>query len=132
MKNIYLALLIGTFILTSCKDQKTSESVNTQDVVDKAINVIGGEQFKSSEIEFDFRDKHYIAIRDKWKFQYERIWNDSLGTIKDVLSNSGFEQPFCKNPFSIQKLRVWFDKNTLVFRTSKYFFTFFQHFLCCV
>lgn len=92
MKNIYLALLIGTFILTSCKDQKSSESVNAQDVVDKAINVIGGEQFKSSEIEFDFRDKHYKAIRDKWKFQYERIWNDSLGTIKDVLSNSGFER----------------------------------------
>ena len=92
MKNIYLTLLIGTLILTSCKDQKTSDLVNAQDVVDKAINVIGGEQFKSSEIEFDFRDKHYKAIRGKWKFQYERIWNDSLRSINDVLSNSGFQR----------------------------------------
>jgi len=92
MKNIYLTLLIGTLILTSCKDQKTSNSVNAQDVVDNAINAIGGEQFKSSEIEFDFRNKHYKALRDKWKFQYERMWKDSLNEIKDVLSNSGFQR----------------------------------------
>lgn len=92
MKNFYLILLIGTLFLSSCKDQKTSDTVNAQDVVDKAINSVGGEQFKSAEIEFDFRDRHYKAIRDKWKFQYERIWKDSLNTFRDVLSNSGFQR----------------------------------------
>ena len=92
MKHIYLSLLIGTLVLVSCKDQKTSDTVIAQDVVDKAINAIGGEQFKSSEIEFDFRDRHYKAVRNKWKFQYERLWKDSLNEIKDVLSNSGFKR----------------------------------------
>lgn len=92
MKYIYLSLIIGTLVLVSCKDQKTSHSVVAQDVVDIAIKAIGGEQFKSSEIEFDFRDIHYKAVRNKWKFQYERILRDSINTTRDILSNSGFER----------------------------------------
>ena len=92
MKTIYLFFLIGALILTSCKDQKPADLNIAQNVVDKAINYIGGEQFKTSEIEFDFRDRHYKALRNGWKFQYERIWKDSLSEFKDVLSNSGFQR----------------------------------------
>lgn len=92
MKTIQLFFLIGTLILTSCKDQKPVNLYLAQDIVDKAINAIGGEQFKNSEIEFDFRDRHYKALRNGWKFQYERIWKDSLNEIKDVLSNTGFQR----------------------------------------
>jgi len=92
MKTIYLFFLIGALILISCKDQKPADLNLAQNVVDKAINYIGGEQFKTSEIEFDFRDRHYKALRNGWKFQYERIWKDSLDEIKDVLSNTGFKR----------------------------------------
>jgi hypothetical protein len=79
-------------VLSSCKDQKETDVNLAQEVVDKAINGIGGDQFKNSEIAFDFRDRHYKATRDRWKFQYERMWEDSLGSIKDVLSNTGFQR----------------------------------------
>lgn len=92
MKYYCLFFLIGTLILTSCKDQKAADLNLAQNVIDKAINRIGGEQFKTSEIEFDFRDRRYKALRKGYKFQYERIWKDSLNVIKDVLSNSGFQR----------------------------------------
>ena len=92
MKTIYLFFLIGAFILISCKDQKPADLNLAQEVVDKAINRVGGNQFKASEIEFDFRDRHYKALRNGWKFQYERIWKGALGETKDVLSNSGFQR----------------------------------------
>lgn len=69
-------------------------------IINKSIEVSGGELFKKSTIEFDFRDKHYKAIRDNGKFQYERIFNDSLGEIKDVLNNKGFRR-FVKDSISV-------------------------------
>ncbi len=92
MKCIHLIFLIGLIILSSCKDQKEPNPDLAQQVVDKAINVVGGEGFKNSVIEFDFRNRHYKAKRDKGKFQFGRIWKDSLGMIRDVLSNSGFQR----------------------------------------
>jgi hypothetical protein len=92
MKTIHLFLLILLLILTSCKDQKAADLNIAQNVIDRAINRVGGEQFKASEIEFDFRDRHYKALRKGWKFQYERIWKDSLREFKDVLSNTGFQR----------------------------------------
>ena len=92
MKTYYFFFLMAFMVLSGCKEQKETDVNLAQKVVDKAINRIGGDQFKNSVIAFDFRDRHYIATRDQWKFQYERIWNDSLGTIKDVLSNAGFQR----------------------------------------
>lgn len=92
MKSIPKYFLILTLILTGCKDQKKVDLIRAQDIVDKAINRIGGEQFKASDIEFDFRDRHYKALRNGWKFQYERIWLGALGETKDVLSNTGFQR----------------------------------------
>ncbi|MGM5471069.1 DUF6503 family protein [Flavobacteriaceae bacterium LMO-SS05] len=92
MKRVHLIFLLGLIVLSSCKDQKETNPNLAQQVVDKAINAVGGPQIKNSVIEFDFRDRHYIATRKNWKFQYERIWADSLGEIRDVLSNSGFQR----------------------------------------
>lgn len=88
MKRILFSL---TFILiiTSCKPEKT---LTAQDIIDKTIMVSGGEKFKTSTISFDFRDMHYKAIRNNGVYQYERIFNDSLGEIRDVLSNDGFKR----------------------------------------
>jgi len=88
MKHILYSI---TFILviTSCKQE---EVLTAQDIIDKTIEVSGGEKFKASTISFNFRDIHYNAIRSNGMFQYERIINDSLGLIKDVLSNDGFKR----------------------------------------
>lgn len=76
-------------VVTACKQEHT---VTAQDIIDKAIEVSGGEKFKTSTISFDFRDMHYKAYRNNGMYEYERIFNDSLGQIRDVLSNNGFKR----------------------------------------
>jgi len=70
----------------------TKKIVSAQDIVDKSIEVSGGEKYLNAEISFDFRDKRYRSIREGGKFQYERQFQDSIGIIKDVLNNAGFER----------------------------------------
>ena len=87
-KNLLIAFII-TLLVISCKQEA---KLIANDIVNKSIEVTGGERFKNSTIGFDFRDKHYKAIRDDWKFQYERRFKDSLNTVNDVLTNSGFKR----------------------------------------
>jgi hypothetical protein len=87
MRLIYVLLIFIT--LVSCKKETP---LTAQDIVDKTIEVSGGEKYLHAEIDFDFRDKHYRSIREGGKFQYEREFQDSIGAIKDVLNNDGFQR----------------------------------------
>jgi hypothetical protein len=88
MKKLIFALAL-IVILISCK-QETQPIA--QDIIDKSIEVTGGNIIKSSTISFDFRNKHYTAIRNDGMYQYERRFTDSVRKIKDVLSNDGFKR----------------------------------------
>jgi len=88
MKNIIFVLSIVS-ILISCKQENQP---NAQDIINKAIEVSGGIKYEKSTISFDFRDKHYKAIRNNGIYQYERHFIDSINKIKDVLSNNGFQR----------------------------------------
>ncbi|SFZ94399.1 hypothetical protein SAMN05428642_104158 [Flaviramulus basaltis] len=85
MKKIIFSFTFLILVL-GCKQ----ELQNANEIIDKSIEVSGGELFKKSTIDFNFRDKHYKAIREKGKFQFEREFKDSLGIVKDVLNNKGF------------------------------------------
>ncbi|AUP81503.1 deoxyribose-phosphate aldolase [Flavivirga eckloniae] len=65
---------------------------NPQLIIDKAINVSGGGLLDSSNINFNFRDKHYIAKRNKGDFFYGRSFVNASDSILDVLTNRGFER----------------------------------------
>ena len=95
-------LLIGCALLISCsgnvqEQPETDDKVSLiQTVVDQAITAHGGELYDRAEIEFDFRGRHYVSIRDGGKFQYERIFPDTLEDqpviVRDVLTNEFFER----------------------------------------
>ena len=78
-------LLVFTLTLFSC----TNFLTDPQKIVDKSIAAAGGEKYLNSTIEFDFRDRHYLAKRNGGSFSYERIFKDSIGTIRDIVSNKG-------------------------------------------
>ncbi|MDO6597207.1 deoxyribose-phosphate aldolase [Oceanihabitans sp. 2_MG-2023] len=80
-------IVVVCFLFIACNSKKT-ETANA--IVDKAIEVAGGEKYVTAEIDFNFRDKHYKAIRDTEKYQYERVFKDSVSIIRDVLNNKGF------------------------------------------
>lgn len=87
MIRIFIALLMMISLAacnTSLKDP--------QKIIDKAIEVAGGEKYLHTTIEFDFRDRHYIAQREGGKYSYERIFKDSVNTTHDFLTNDGFKR----------------------------------------
>jgi superfamily I DNA/RNA helicase len=71
---------------------KTETPLTAQEVIEKTLEVSGGDKYLSAEIDFDFRAMHYRSARDNGKFQYEREFKDSIGDIKDVLNNDGFQR----------------------------------------
>lgn len=62
-----------------------------QQIVDAAIEKHGGSRYEDSRVSFEFRGRKYIATRQGSKFQYERIFTDSIGAeVRDVLTHEGF------------------------------------------
>ncbi|MCF7567962.1 deoxyribose-phosphate aldolase [Sabulilitoribacter arenilitoris] len=88
MKKSFLILVIA-MLFNSCEKQKV---ISAQEIVDKSIEVAGGNKIKNAAIAFNFRDKHYKATRNNGVFQFERIFKDSTIVIRDVLSNDGFKR----------------------------------------
>ena len=60
-------------------------------MVNKAIEVHGGEAFRKANLAFDFRGYTYTYFRNEGIFEFRRILTDSTGAhITDILSNTGF------------------------------------------
>ena len=96
-KTLFISFVTLLFIF-SCKEQNMPDAGT---IINKSIEVAGGDLIKNSVIEFDFRDKHYKAIRDNGKFQYERVFKDSIGIIKDILNNKGFQRFVNETSFAV-------------------------------
>ncbi|MFD1162025.1 MULTISPECIES: DUF6503 family protein [Hwangdonia] len=88
MKKHFLLITVAMFFL-SCEKEK---EFSAQEIIDKTIEVTGGDKIKNATIAFDFRDKHYKATRNNGLFKLERTFKDSINTIRDVLSNEGFQR----------------------------------------
>ncbi|MCB9285892.1 MAG: hypothetical protein H6560_01140 [Lewinellaceae bacterium] len=70
--------------------EETTDEI-AQQIIDAAIEKHGGSKYRDCRVQFNFRDKFYLAIREGSKFQYERIFTDSSGAeIRDVLTSEGF------------------------------------------
>ncbi|WP_353778441.1 DUF6503 family protein [Winogradskyella sp. 3972H.M.0a.05] len=88
MKHFLLVTL--TLLLFNCKEEP--KKLTAQDIIDKSIEVSGGEKFTHSKIEFDFRDKHYLAKRLNGAFSFGRAFKSNEDSVYDILSNDGFER----------------------------------------
>ncbi|MDT0643887.1 DUF6503 family protein [Zunongwangia sp. F363] len=91
MKN-FIFLISILAILCSCNN--TSEDPEAQKIVDKAIEIAGGENYERARIDFTFRNKTYRSTRNHGgEFSLERTVVDSMGTeTRDVLSNTGLKR----------------------------------------
>jgi len=82
-----LALLV---ILISCKEKESP--LTAQSIVDQSIAVSCQGNCEHAVIDFIFRGKAYKSIRDGGAYSMERLANDSLGRVRDVISNNGFQR----------------------------------------
>ncbi len=87
-RTLMIVLLVG---MISCKQHKTPE-FSAQELVDKSIEVCGGDLYKTSNISFDFRNRTYILERIDGKKVLKRIQkNDTLDLI-DIKSTNDFKR----------------------------------------
>ncbi|MEC3907810.1 DUF6503 family protein [Tamlana sp. 2201CG12-4] len=93
-----LVFSVLSVLIFNCKQSPVQ---NANHITDKSIEISGGELLKRSAVKFDFRDKHYTAIRDNGSFVLERTFiNDSV-IVADKLSNNGFERLVDNKPAKI-------------------------------
>jgi hypothetical protein len=98
------ALLVLLYALTACQPMETDQA---QQIVDQAIESHGGDEFEQAHFRFRFRDREYVWQRDGRKFEYKRIFTDSLGhTITDILNNKGFTRLVEGKPEELPEERV--------------------------
>jgi|TARA_R110000751_G_scaffold244225_1_gene344380 hypothetical protein len=87
MKVFYI--LVGVALLFSCKEEP---KLTAHDIVEKAIETSCGGVCDEAEIAFVFRDISYKSYRKSGVFEMERVMEDSIGTIRDVLTNQSFQR----------------------------------------
>ena len=88
MKKLIFALSFLLMII-SCKHEIQT---NVHDIIDKSIKVSGGDIIAVSTLDFDFRERHYKAVRNNGLFQLEREFKDSTNIIKDVYNNTAYKR----------------------------------------
>lgn len=98
MKQIIIILVLLFFF--NCNWDK-HHALTANEIIDKSIKVSGGDKFDNSIVEFDFRDKHYVASRKSGAFNLVRTFRDSTKVITDYLSNSGFRRIENNKPISV-------------------------------
>ncbi|CAN5292087.1 hypothetical protein BH23BAC2_BH23BAC2_15510 [soil metagenome] len=86
----FLLSLALVLLLFSCKNEP--REITAQEIIDRTIEVAGGDRYKKAIIKFHFRQHTYTSRRKLGEFRLERITRDTLNIIKDVLDNTGFRR----------------------------------------
>ena len=86
MRLLAFSLFFVPLLIVSCQKEDRAQTI-----VEKAIAYHGGAAYDKIDLEFDFRDKHYIVQKNGSDFHYERLQTDSTGAeIRDVLTSAEF------------------------------------------
>lgn len=105
----WLLILLGLVFLCSCVTEKpTAESV-----LQNCLQAHGYQNFLNSQIDFDFRGKHYTLMRNGGDFRYIRRFRDSTGVVTDILDNSGFQRLLSGEAHSLEQQEEKRLKNSL-------------------
>jgi len=81
------AFLSCAFIVFGLACQPKSDP---KKIIANAIEAHGGQDYDGKHISFSFRDRDYDVYLNSGQFTYERMWEDSIGNVHDVLTNEGF------------------------------------------
>ena len=88
MKKIVVFYLLLIFVF-NCNEE-TPIDANT--IINKSLEISGAQFIDSSKITFDFRDRKYVATRQKGRFLLGRITIKDTDSVFDLLDNKGFER----------------------------------------
>lgn len=85
-----LLIFLSIILVTACQDEK--EQFSAEEIINKTIENAGGENYRNATVEFKFRDNKYKSTRKGGEFHLEREMKDSVNSIRDEISNTGFKR----------------------------------------
>lgn len=102
MKYIFIALL--SLLVFSCKNETKEKSLSADEIINKSIEVFGGEVFDAHTviIKFDFRDIHYKSTYTPEARVLSRFIKKENDTILDVLKGETFQRYVNEMPIKVE------------------------------
>ena len=85
---LFIFILFSVF---ACKEKDT-DTLTAQQIVDRSIEVCGGDRYDTSNITFDFRDKTYVLDVSDNNRTLKRITKTDSSVVVDVRRGSDFER----------------------------------------
>jgi hypothetical protein len=113
MKYFYVFFIL--LIATGCTKELTVD-----EIIDSSIDAYGGQKVYNSIIEFDFRNRHYLARYHNYKYLLQRTFSDSTGHFVDALTNEGFTRS--QNDSLLVLDEEWAGKYSRSVNSVVYFF----------
>lgn len=107
-----------SMILFSCAS--SLENPSADHVINQSIKAGGLDQLMGRRVSFDFRNQSYSLLRTPHEYIYSRTFEDSLGTIRDILRNSiQFDRYL--NGVALPVSKEWSDKYASSVNSVLYF-----------
>ncbi len=97
IKNFFFAVI--STLVVSCKDSPGVTDV--QKIIDTTIEVAGGDNYKTSNISFRFRDIDYILEHQKGKRALMRIQYTDTGVVTDIKKGNDFMRLYNEDPVTV-------------------------------
>ncbi len=90
LKKIVIMKIVATvfsilLLVTAC-----SPTPDAQQIIDEARKAAGSQLLDKAEVEFTFRGWEYGIKRFGGEFEMVRMFDDTLGLVRDVVNNEGF------------------------------------------
>lgn len=102
MRYLFLCCCWCLLLLPACSSRDTGQGdPKAQALVDQAIAAHGGEKFGELKIAFDFRGRHYTAVRQGGLYTYTRSFTDTTGQVEDKLTNEGLRRKINGRPVDL-------------------------------
>lgn len=105
--SFYTGILL-VILLISCDPVSPA-----REIVDKAIEVHGGDLYDHMYLEFDFRGRHYTATRTHGLFTYTREFSDSGRYVQDILTNDHFVRLISGDTVTLPEAKSTAYKNSV-------------------
>ncbi len=84
-------IIIILFITIGCRN-KNSDNIVVQDIIDKSIDISGGNLYRTCNISFALRDVRYELENSSGRKILKRIINKDSTSILDILKHNSFQR----------------------------------------
>ncbi len=87
----YLIVLLGALALGACRESR-EPALSAEEVVGRAIEVAGGDRYRTSRIDFEFRDRRYVSYLEQGRRVLQRLTPTDSALIEDTRFDDGFRR----------------------------------------